>query len=69
MPVRRQNVGGSVESWLMSWMTIFTFLFAFACIATLLLGLQKQWQRARVISAVVAIVSFIMALVSASVKK
>lgn len=53
----------------MSWMTIFTFLFAFACIATLLLGLVKQWQKARVISAVVAIVSFIMALVSASVKK
>jgi hypothetical protein len=53
----------------MSWMTIFTFLFAFACVTTLLLGLQKQWQRARVISAVVAIVSFIMALVSASAKK
>lgn len=50
-------------------MTVFTCLFAAACLTTLALGARKGWRNARIVSAVVAIVSFMMALFSASVTK
>ncbi|MBV8601278.1 MAG: hypothetical protein JO359_06915 [Candidatus Eremiobacteraeota bacterium] len=46
--------------------TAFTFLFALACIATFAFGFQKSWKEARIVSVVVAIVAFFMALISAS---
>jgi len=48
--------------------TIFIFVFAFACLATFLFGARKQWTRARLISAAVAVLSFLMALLSVPVK-
>lgn len=53
----------------MNLITVFTFLFAIACLATFVFGARKQWRNARIVSAVVAIVSFLMALVTASVSK
>jgi VIT1/CCC1 family predicted Fe2+/Mn2+ transporter len=56
----------------MSWPTIFTFLFALACLATFVFGAfgaKRQWQDARIASAVVAIMSFLMALLTASIGK
>jgi lysylphosphatidylglycerol synthetase-like protein (DUF2156 family) len=50
----------------MSLPTIFTFLFALAALTTLACGVRKQWKDARLISAIVAILSFIMALFTAS---
>ncbi|MBV8151254.1 MAG: hypothetical protein JO101_03055 [Candidatus Eremiobacteraeota bacterium] len=50
-------------------MNFFVFLFALACIATLVFGAKKEWRDARIVSAVVAIVAFAMALVSASLVK
>jgi len=46
--------------------TIFTILFALACLSTFACGYQKHWKNARIVSAVVAVMSFILALVSAS---
>jgi hypothetical protein len=48
--------------------TIFVFVFAFACLATFVLGARKQWTRARLASAVIAVLSFLMALLTVSVK-
>lgn len=48
--------------------TVFTFLFAFACLATFVFGVREQWKTARMTSAVVAIVLFLMALLSVRVK-
>ncbi len=48
--------------------TIFTFLFAFGCLGVILFGFRKQWKDARLASAVVALLSFLMALVTASAK-
>ena len=53
----------------MSLMTLFTVIFALACLTTIALGIEKSWKRARIISAVVAILAFFLALVSASVNK
>lgn len=56
----------------MSLPTIFTFLFALACLATFAFGAfgpRRQWQDARIVSAVVAIMSFIMALVTATLAR
>jgi hypothetical protein len=44
--------------------TFFTFLFAFACLATFLFGFQERWKGARVISAMTAVLSFLLALAS-----
>ncbi|MBV8602488.1 MAG: hypothetical protein JO359_13070 [Candidatus Eremiobacteraeota bacterium] len=46
--------------------TAFTFLFALACMATFALGIRKEWKNARRTAMVVAILSFLMALLSAS---
>ena len=48
--------------------TFFTILFAVACFATFILGVRKQWTGARLISAGVAILSFLLALLSVKVK-
>jgi hypothetical protein len=56
----------------MNWPTIFTFLFAIACLSTFVFGAfgaKRQWQDARIASAVVAILSFFMALVTAQLTK
>jgi hypothetical protein len=45
--------------------TLFTFMFALGCLATFLCGLRKQWADFRLVSAGVAIVSFLLALLSA----
>lgn len=45
--------------------TFFTVLFALACLATFLCGARKPWIRARVVSAVIAVLSFALALVTA----
>ncbi len=42
--------------------TVFTFVFAFACLATFLCGVREQWRSARLASAVIAVLSFLMAL-------
>lgn len=48
--------------------TIFVFVFALACLGTFLFGMEKQWKDARIVSAVVAVVSFLMALLLVKVK-
>jgi hypothetical protein len=48
--------------------TIFVFVFAFACLATFVFGARKQWTRARLVAAVIAVLSFLMALLTVSVK-
>ncbi len=48
--------------------TFFTFLFAFACLATLFCGFRKQWAGARPWLAVTALGSFLLALLTAPVK-
>jgi len=48
--------------------TVLVFVFAISCLATFALGARKEWHNGRLISATVAILSFLMALVSASVK-
>jgi hypothetical protein len=48
--------------------TVFTFLFAFACLATFLCAARKEWKGGRLIAALSAILSFMLALFSASVK-
>jgi len=45
--------------------TIFTFIFALACFTTFLCALRKEWKDARLASAVIAILSFLIALLSA----
>ena len=50
----------------MSLPTAFTVLFAVACLSTFAFGANKGWKNARVISAIVAVLSFILALVTAS---
>lgn len=47
--------------------TLFTVLFALACLATFACGVREQWKGARLGLALTAIASFILALVSASV--
>lgn len=42
--------------------TILVFIFALACLSTFLCGMNKQWKMPRIISAVVAIVAFLLAL-------
>jgi hypothetical protein len=42
--------------------TVFTFVFALACLATFLCGVRKQWSGLRLPFAVTAILSFLMAL-------
>jgi len=49
----------------MSFMTAFTVLFALACLTTFAAGAKKEWKTARIVSTVVAILAFFMALVSA----
>ena len=49
--------------------TLFTVLFALACLATFLLGYEKQWKTARIIAATTAVLSFLLALAAAGVKK
>jgi hypothetical protein len=44
--------------------TVFTFVFALACLTTFLCGLRERWRAARLASAVVAVLSFLMALVT-----
>jgi hypothetical protein len=46
--------------------TVFTIVFALACLATFLCAVRKEWTGARMTSAVIAIVSFFMALVTAA---
>ncbi len=48
--------------------TFFTFLFAFACLATFLLGYEKQWKTARIVAATTAVLSFLLALSTVAVK-
>lgn len=50
----------------MNWPTVFTILFALACLSTFACGYHKPWKNARIASAVVAVVAFILALVTAS---
>jgi len=44
--------------------TLFTFLFASACLATFLCGIRKEWAGARLPFALIAILSFLIALLS-----
>jgi hypothetical protein len=53
----------------MSLMTLFTVIFALACLTTFALGFERAWKRARIVSTVVAILAFFLALLSASVNK
>ncbi len=48
--------------------TVFTIVFALACLATFLCGVRKQWTSARLTSAVIAILSFLMALATVKVR-
>ena len=48
--------------------TIFTFLFALACLTTIFCGVRKQWRDVRLASAIIAILSFLAALLSAKVR-
>lgn len=48
--------------------TIFTVVFALACLATFVCGVREQWRNARLISAATAILAFLLALLSTSVK-
>jgi hypothetical protein len=48
-------------------MNAFIVLFAVACLATFAFGARKQWKDARIISAVVAVLSFLSALITAQV--
>jgi hypothetical protein len=41
--------------------TLFTFVFAFACLATFLCGIRKEWSGARLPLALIAILSFLIA--------
>lgn len=50
----------------MNWPTVFTILFALACLSTFACAYHKQWKNGRIISAIVAVLSFMLALVSAS---
>jgi hypothetical protein len=46
--------------------TFFTFLFAFACLATFASGFHERWKGARIISAMTAVLSFLLALACAA---
>ena len=48
--------------------TIFVFVFAIACFTTFACAARKEWKDARLISAIVAVLSFLMALLFVSVK-
>ncbi|MEO7038636.1 MAG: hypothetical protein ABI186_01235 [Candidatus Elarobacter sp.] len=48
--------------------TFFTVLFALACLAMFAAGAREQWKGARIGLAVTAVASFILALVTATVK-
>lgn len=48
--------------------TIFTFVFALACLATFVCGARKQWKSARLTAVIVAILSFFLALLSTRIK-
>lgn len=48
--------------------TIFTFLFALACVATFVLGVRKEWRSARLTALIVAVSSFFLALLTAPTK-
>ena len=50
-------------------MTVFTFLFAFACLTTFAAGIRKEWKHVRIISMIVAILAFALALGAASLNK
>lgn len=45
--------------------TFFTILFALSCFATFFCGIREQWKGARVYLAGTAIVSFLLALLTA----
>ncbi len=45
--------------------TILIIIFALACLCTFLSGARKEWMSARLISAIVAVVSFLLALLLA----
>ena len=44
--------------------TFFTIIFGLACLATFACGLRDEWKGARMFSATVAILSFLIALLS-----
>jgi hypothetical protein len=44
--------------------TILVFIFAGACLATFAFGFREEWKKARVISASVAVLAFLLALAS-----
>lgn len=49
--------------------TLFTIIFALACLATFALGYEKQWKTARIVAAMTAILSFLLALAAVGLKK
>jgi hypothetical protein len=49
--------------------TVFVWLFAVACLSTFLFGMRKQWKYARIASAVIAILSFALALAAGAAKR
>ena len=49
--------------------TLFTVLFALACLATFALGFEKRWKTARIIAAMTAILSFLLALAAVGIKR
>lgn len=48
--------------------TAFSILFAVAVFAMFVLGARKQWLRARIAVTVVAVLAFLLALLTAKVK-
>ncbi|HEY5339899.1 MAG TPA: hypothetical protein VIK27_02640 [Candidatus Aquilonibacter sp.] len=45
--------------------TVLVVVFALACLGTFLCGARKEWMGGRLISAIIAVVSFLLALLLA----
>jgi hypothetical protein len=48
--------------------TFFVILFALGCLATFVCGVRKEWLGGRLIAAGVAVLSFLLALLTVSIK-
>ncbi len=49
--------------------TVLVVIFAFACVGTFALGIRKEWKSLRILSTVIAIVSFALALAVSAMQR
>ncbi len=49
--------------------TILVLVFAFACLGTFLFGIRKEWKTLRILSTVIAILSFALALAVSAIRR